>query len=190
MYTQLKKKCCPRSHTPRHTCVIPAHSVSLSKTQLVEILLSHRHRWSAAFSGNFRSLGKLPECCSLLPTLSPAAWPEDDWWFSPVATISDGDTLIEPHCFQVCGTLQGHCAGGSCVFNYCLTEEKCNMSCSSVNYHPLPVWPQAKPIGLSPRSWYAAWKVCEPHCGPCMCSGEALQEAELRGGPGDGRSML
>lgn len=39
-----------------------------------------------------------------------------DWWFSLVATNSGGDILIEPHYFQVCGTLQGHqCREFMCV---------------------------------------------------------------------------
>lgn len=57
------------------------------------------------------------------------------WWFSLVAAISGGDTLIEPHYFQVCGTLRGHqCRGGSCAFNYGRDMRECNMSCS----HPSP----------------------------------------------------
>lgn len=100
-------------------------------------------------------LGKLPRILFLAPHSVPSclAW-AGDWWFSPVATISGSDTLIEPHYFQVCGTLQGHCAGGSCVFNYCRTMKECNASSSSVIFQPLPGWPKTKPIGLSPGSCY------------------------------------
>lgn len=51
------------------------------------------------------------------------------WWFSLVAATSGGDTLIEPHYFQVCGTLRGHqCRGVPCVFNYCCAMKECNLS--------------------------------------------------------------
>lgn len=64
-----------------------------------------------------------------LPALPSALCP-GCWWFSLVAAISGGDTLIEPHYFQVCGTLQGHqCRGwGSCVFNYSCEMKERNMS--------------------------------------------------------------
>lgn len=56
-----------------------------------------------------------PAVCWAAPCFVPGPLAmADDWRFSLVVTISGGDTLIEPHYFQVCGTLQGHCAGDSC----------------------------------------------------------------------------
>lgn len=167
----------------------------------MKTLLSHCPPWSlTALVTSGRTvrneqqapLGRLPGILFLAPHSVPScsAW-AGDWWFSPVATISGSDTLIEPHCFQVCGTLRGRRAGGSCVFNYCRPTKECSMACSSVHYHPFPGWPQAKTIGLCPRSWCAGWEACEPHCGHSMCSRPGADRTGGReGGAGAGRSML
>lgn len=95
---------------------------------------------------------------SRIPCLAPRSVPSCLAWvdgccFSPVATISGSDTLIDPHYFQVCGTWQGRRAGGSRAFNYCRTVAEGTASCPSGGYQPFPVWWKTKPIGLSPRSW-------------------------------------
>lgn len=94
-----------------------------------------------------------------LPSVSAAF--RGCWWFSLVAAASGGDTLIEPHYFQVCGTLRGHRSRGvPCVFNYCCDRKECDLSHVQVSITTPDGCPQTKPTGPFPAEHVAVNRVC------------------------------